>query len=195
MKNGCGATDGIHGHDKVLLKGLEHGRALLFVNAPAPPDDFIGCIIKTVFLERTSAQAIDHDGFIGADKVKNSLYIHVMIKKVCLLDIARDAIEDKDIACRAVAVCADHCIHSDAPEFYGGVIGHEEALAGIVHKDLAKLRGHVEVAKDISTSEVDKAGDGPEGFSKCAFAVQDFIRLFDGIRTIDIVNFYSVCTT
>jgi hypothetical protein len=89
---------------------------------------------------------------------------------MCLFDIARDAIKDKDVTRWPVAVCADHSIHGDAPEFYGSVIGYEEATARVFNKDLTKVSGHVEVSEDFSTREVHESGNGTKGFSKCAFA-------------------------
>jgi hypothetical protein len=84
---------------------------------------------------------------------------------VCLFNIPRDAIEDKDVTCWPVAVCANHCIHSNAPEFDGGVIGHEEATARVFNKNLTQVGGHVEISEDFSTSEVHKSRDGTKGFS------------------------------
>jgi hypothetical protein len=89
---------------------------------------------------------------------------------VCLFDIPRDAIEDKDVTCWAIAVCANHCIDGDTPKFYSSVIGHEEALARIVDENLTKLGGHVEVAEDISTSEVNESRDCAKGFTQSSFA-------------------------
>jgi hypothetical protein len=133
-------------------------------------DDIIGCIIKAVFLQRPAPQTVDHNGFIGADEVKDCLDIHVMIEEMCLFDIARDAIKDKDVTRWPVAVCADHSIHGDAPEFDSCVIGHEEATARVFNKNLTKVSGHVQVSENFSTRKVHESGNGTKGFSKCAFA-------------------------
>jgi hypothetical protein len=101
--------------------------------------------------------------------VEDGLNIHVMIEEVCLFDIARDAIQDKDVTRWAVAVCADHCIHGNAPEFYSGVIGHEETTTRVLNKNLPKVGGHIEVSEDFSTRKVHKTGNGTKGFAKCAF--------------------------
>jgi hypothetical protein len=97
--------------------------------------------------------------------VEDRLDINVMIEEMCLFDIARDAIKDKDVTRWPVAVCADHSIHGDAPEFDSCVIGYEEALAGIVDEDLTQVGGHVEVSEDFSTRKVHESGNGTKGFS------------------------------
>ena len=61
---------------------------------------FLVCIIVAVFFQGSAAQPLEHGLLVIADQVDDLEHVNLLFHDFCLLDCARDAVEDKQVIFR-----------------------------------------------------------------------------------------------
>src|SRR5207302_9841045 len=102
--------------------------------------------------------------------MKDFFYVNDVLHNLCLLDVARDAVEHERVNVRLECMRADGVIDARFPKLHGDLGGHELAFAGIFQKGLADGRARVNRAKDIAARAVEKTRNGAKDFALRAFA-------------------------
>lgn len=148
----------------------QHRLGFLFVNFEAVPDDVEIGVVQPVFLQRPALQALHERAEVGAMQIKNRFYIQRAAEHFCLMNIAGDPVEHKDIALGAEAADVFAAFDELPPELYRRLVRDQLTAAGVLDENSGERIGGAQGAEDIAAGAMEETRNGTENFPLGALA-------------------------
>ena len=161
----------------------EHRPRLALVDLEPLADHLLVGVVDAVLLERAAAHARHHRLDVGAHEVQHGEHLEMLLERLRLRDIARNAVEHQQVDIRLVDREHRLGLHVLAPHLDRELVGNELAARRVGHELLAEVRRHVERPEDIAAGEVEEARHLAEDLALRALAGAGSAEKEDGLES------------
>ena len=120
---------GVDMHDHLIAVVSQQRPGFLVVGLEPVFDHLFVGVIETVVPQGTPLEALDQLGPVRAGQMKNFPHPDNVLQHLCLVDVARDAVEHQKIVVGMKSVRLDALIDADLPKLDRYFVRHQFATA------------------------------------------------------------------
>lgn len=161
---------GINVGDQIIGIIIKQRLGFVLIGLEPPGDHFVAGVVETVFLEGAFAKPAVKFLTVWAGKVEDLEDFDVVLEDFCLLNIARNAVEDEEIDVWFEKVAVFAALNVGFPQFHREVVRDEFATGGVGDKLLPQRRAGIERAENIPAGTMHEPGNAPQNRALRAFA-------------------------